>query len=93
MVDLRHHTKGKRMTYNGHKNYQTWNVLLWINNDEGLYNLARQCSSYDEFVDCMKDLGSAIGYETPDNVAWNDSAIDRESINRDWVQDFVEVEA
>ena len=27
--------------YNGHKNYNHWNVSLWINNDEGLYNLAR----------------------------------------------------
>lgn len=77
--------------YNGFKNYQTWNVVLWINNEEGLYNLARECASYDEFVDCMRDLNSAIGYETPDNVAWADPTIDRESINRDWVQDFVEV--
>lgn len=30
-------------TYNGHKNWNHWNVSLWINNDEGLYNLARQC--------------------------------------------------
>ncbi len=81
------------MTYNGHKNYQTWNVTLWINNDEGLYNLARQCSSYDEFVDCMSDLGSAIGYQTPDGVAWADPTIDRESINADWFYDFVEVDA
>jgi hypothetical protein len=86
-------TKGKEMTYNGFKNYETWNVVLWINNDEGLYNLASQCSSYDEFVDCMNDLGSTIGYQTPDGVAWNDSGIDRETVNRDWVQDFVEVDA
>ena len=30
-------------TYNGHKNWNYWNVSLWINNDEGLYNLARDC--------------------------------------------------
>jgi hypothetical protein len=29
--------------YNGHRNYDYWNVSLWINNDEGLYNLARDC--------------------------------------------------
>ena len=28
--------------FNGHKNWNHWNVSLWINNDEGLYNLARQ---------------------------------------------------
>ena len=27
---------------NGHKNWNHWNVALWINNDQGLYNQARQ---------------------------------------------------
>ena len=31
------------MTYNGHKNWNYWNVALWIGNDEGLYNLAKDC--------------------------------------------------
>lgn len=82
------------MTYNGCKNYQTWNVVLWINNDEKLYNIARSERSYDDFVETMRDLGNgAIAYETPDNVSWADLTIDRESINRDWVQDFAEVGA
>lgn len=29
-------------TYNGHKNWNHWNVSLWITNDEGLYRLAKQ---------------------------------------------------
>lgn len=29
------------MTYNGWKNYETWNVALWIGSDEGLYNAVR----------------------------------------------------
>lgn len=32
-------------TYNGHKNFNHWNVSLWINNDEGLYRLAQAVAS------------------------------------------------
>jgi hypothetical protein len=30
-------------TFNGHKNWNHWNVSLWINNDEALYELAKDC--------------------------------------------------
>jgi hypothetical protein len=29
------------MTYNGWKNYETWNVSLWLDNDEGTYHEVR----------------------------------------------------
>jgi hypothetical protein len=29
--------------FNGHRNWNHWNVSLWINNDEGLYRLALDC--------------------------------------------------
>lgn len=29
------------MSYNGYTNWATWNVCLWIGNDEGLYYTAR----------------------------------------------------
>lgn len=36
-------TMGAQMAsagYNGYKNWNQWNVSLWINNDEGLYRMA-----------------------------------------------------
>lgn len=65
-------------TYNGWKNRATWNVALWIQNDQGLYGIAQECSSYSEFVHVMRDFGST---ETPDQVSYNDSGLDRERLD------------
>lgn len=63
-------------TYNGWKNYQTWNVALWIDNDEGLYTFARECEDYAAFCAGLREFEGAIAFQTPDGVAWNDSALD-----------------
>ena len=61
------------MSYNGWKNRETWNVALWIGNDEGMYNFAKECGTYANFVEQMREVGYT---ETPDNVAYNDSGLD-----------------
>ena len=59
--------------YNGWTNYETWNVALWIGNDEGLYNIARRCSSYDRLVKKLAEIGFI---QTPDGVDLKDTALD-----------------
>lgn len=66
------------MSYNGWSNYETWNVVLWIRNDETLYHTANGCADYDEFIEIQREWNSL---ETPDKVAWNDSGIDRDEVN------------
>lgn len=76
--------------FNGHKNYETWNVTLWIGNDEGLYNLAKECRNYKAFVKRMAGFGELnhqdglnnIATHTPDGVDWNDPELDIEKIDK-----------
>ena len=64
-------------TYNGYANYETWNVTLWIQNDEGLYNEAKRLAKFGRFYqDLVKFLYECGSKGTPDGVKWNDPAID-----------------
>ena len=73
----------KQAKYNGWTNHATWNVALWIGNDEGLYSLARGCDSYSEFVNQLQECseGSPMAYQTPDGVSWNDSGLDTDELD------------
>ena len=69
-------------TYNGWKNRETWNVALWISNDEGLYQTAKECGNYGAFVEYMREAATcAIRYETPDGVSWKDSGLDVDALD------------
>jgi len=80
-------TVKKDTTYNGWKNYQTWNVALWINNDQGLYNQAvdymrgicknRNAAVYKNFC----KWAGLTGTNTPDGIAWTGTRLDYKRLN------------
>ena len=78
--------------YNGWKNHETWNVSLWINNDESLYREAcrfmrsyTKSSPYRDFIAAM-DLAAA---KTPDGVAYADKALDEGELD-EMMEELVE---
>ena len=69
-------------TYNGHKNWNHWNVSLWIGNDEGLYNLARECIRNNQSrvhsnrAKAVDDFIALVGTDkTPDGAPYSKSAV------------------
>jgi hypothetical protein len=55
--------------YNGHDNYNAWNVCLWLYNDEGMYNLMRECVKRNVNKDkAAKALLDYLPAKTPDGV-------------------------
>lgn len=68
--------------YNGWANWETWNVALWIQNDEGIYGTARmmrnRINPYQAFANAMRDCGF---HKTPDGAKYNDKALDLDALN------------
>ena len=66
--------------YQGHKNWNHWNVSLWIGNDEGLYQMVkgyiRRCKTLDEaaiaILEALHDMGVT---KTPDGAKYTKTSI------------------
>jgi predicted NUDIX family NTP pyrophosphohydrolase len=67
----------KSAAFNGHKNWNHWNVSLWINNDEGLYRIARahiaETGNRDDAAQRM--FRELEGVKTPDGAPYSLSSI------------------
>ena len=72
------------ISYNGWQNYETWNVALWLQNDQNLYNLAREVDNYLDTVEVLADGGTT---HTPDGVAFADPKVNHFQLNSE-VFDF-----
>lgn len=59
--------------YNGWKNWATWNVALWLGNDESLYKISRRYVRYADLVDRLEEMET---FRTPDGASYNDPDLD-----------------
>jgi hypothetical protein len=79
-------------TYNGWKNRQTWNVSLWINNDESLY---RSAVEFMKTYKGRKPYASFIKANymqedrTPDNIKYISTRICYQELN-DMMRELIE---
>jgi hypothetical protein len=70
-------------TYNGWKNWATWNVALWLGNDESLYKIARRFVNYKDIAQELVDCGIAA---TPDGASYTDPDLDTYALD-EWLMD------
>jgi hypothetical protein len=72
--------------YNGWKNRQTWNVALWVGNDEGLYRSAveyvkmRRAKGKRPTWRGFCEFAYLTGDKTPDGIAWMGSRLDLKAL-------------
>ena len=63
--------------YNGWSDWTTWNCALWINNDYGLYSIAKDdCEDWFDFIVAMQEHGMN---KTPDGAKWTEADYDEMS--------------
>ena len=67
-------------TYNGHDSWEHWNVSLWINNDEHLYNKLCNYAELAAYMtlsraDAFGDLMAVLPSETPDGAAYTPETV------------------
>ena len=71
-------------TYNGWKNWETWNVSLWLQNEEPLYRICCDFMRRYQGVAPWRDLVTAgdLPMVTPDGARLDDPALDVGELDR-----------
>jgi hypothetical protein len=75
------------MSYNGWKNYQSWNVSRWVFNDEACYGVRQDMKRHYTIFTERSAYATArgiFGESTPDNVLIDDPEIDWQEIANAW---------
>lgn len=74
-------------TFNGHKDYEHWNVSVWITNDEYLYRLA--LASIEEhpgtIAGAVADFRAQAPARTPDGVRFTKDRVT--AVFKDLIED------
>jgi len=83
--------------YNGYANYETWNIVLWLYNDEGNYHDLREslkpymrCGNHVEDIKYIvrRIFHNGETSATPDGVWLDDKRIDWTEIHQVLNDDF-----
>ena len=86
MATATYQTQLTDTSYNGWTNYETWNVSLWLRNDEPLYRIAQMWAEHG--YKSLSHMLMEYTTGTPDGVAWNDTNLNICELN-DMLQELV----
>ena len=79
MTQATYQTQLTDQSYNGWTNYETWNVALWLGNDECLYEMA--CMYKEHGYKSLSHMLIEMSPETPDGVKWDDDSLNIIELN------------